>query len=1173
MRVKSWLRPLAVLSAMAAFGVVAPHAASADAASVPWHHPLSYDGGSYWTARVPVLITNTLDAGLQGTPVQVRIEHRDGTGELIGKPVASLRVVTAGGTELLYDLQDSAGIPQRDGALAAGDVITIPAEVGPSQEATVFLYAGNPDAWLPPEWLKASLTNTGFEQAAADAPAGWTPWGVDDQHRMSPDANVSHGGGRSARCEVDEGAEPSWVNYMQGDLPVAKGQKYRFTAWVKAEGVEGKAGWYVHVDGDKPQVVNQTVGWEGSFDWRRVVIDFTVPPGGQRFSCGTLLRGSGVAWYDEASLETLDGGTVSARTLPAETRRLEVVGATAEWPSDDRWKWRVPLYARNFGSQDIAGGVLSFDTRRVRNGIAKLIGFTAEPGVRLIDPQAPDVPLPFVGSLAEEIRVAARVPARSEKLLWMYVTDDARAPGISQHGDLSELVSGEMNVVGNPGMEESEGDRPLGWDAGEEAREAPRRFEARRVRGGVHGEWCLQLTVPAHIADPGWTGWRHKAAVKPSTRYILAGHMKTEGVDGDVRIHGHFLRADGTLTERAFFSTDPRLRGETDWTFTSATVTTPSDCAYLEVHLTMNCHGTVWHDAILLCEAGEGVAGRLEPREPQRGVQAWVVNPLVKVFGEDLPPPAPSRQATLGAARNEYEAFQVAVRGPRDAALTITATPLTGPGGARLDAPMVYRVGRVPIDFPIGYDNTTEPAYHRLLPRRRGNDGWPGRWPDPLIPLRDGRVTLDANVTQSLLFDVRVPGTAVPGQYEGTAELRAAGQSVRVAVSLTVWPFTQPDEKRLPALYDLRRGRGSADIFAGPDRDEAVRTWYRMLARYNVSPAFVEPYPAFEYRDGRVIMDTGKFDEMAHYLLDVLHVNKVYTPRLFYACGWARPPKKVFDLEPFTPEYNQAWAEAYRLFIDHITEKGWRDKFVFYISDEPHQTSEATISGIARIADMARAIAPDVPVYSSTWRYIEGLEGHISQWGVGPQGTFPEERIRQRRAAGDLFWFTTDGQMCTDTPLLAIERLLPWFCFKYDVEAYEFWGVSWWTYDPWERGWHTYIRQSADGVNWRWVRYPNGDGFLTYPGHRLGEPEPLPSIRLIAARDGVDDYELFLALRQHADRGSAEARAALERIQTLVQMPNRGGRYSSYIMTDPDAVQAARMAAGNALSRLAGEAR
>ena len=86
--------------------------------------------------------------------------------------------------------------------------------------------------------------------------------------------------------------------------------------------------------------------------------------------------------------------------------------------------------------------------------------------------------------------------------------------------------------------------------------------------------------------------------------------------------------------------------------------------------------------------------------------------------------------------------------------------------------------------------------------------------------------------------------------------------------------------------------------------------------------------------------------------------------------------------------------------------------------------------------------------------------------------------MAELRAAGDRIWFTTDGQMCTDTPYCAVERLLPHYCFQYGAEAYEFWGVGWLTYDPYEYGWHSYINQSsAPGVHY-YVRYPNGDGFL-----------------------------------------------------------------------------------------------
>ena len=99
------------------------------------------------------------------------------------------------------------------------------------------------------------------------------------------------------------------------------------------------------------------------------------------------------------------------------------------------------------------------------------------------------------------------------------------------------------------------------------------------------------------------------------------------------------------------------------------------------------------------------------------------------------------------------------------------------------------------------------------------------------------------------------------------------------------------------------------------------------------------------------------------------------------------------------------------------------------------------------------------------------------------------------------------------------------------------------------------------------MRYPNGDGFLAYPGMD-GNQEPLPTIRLLAARDGVEDYEIFLALKQFAEKGNQKAIDALAKIRSLVNMKNRGGRYSTVLMPDPDAVHAARVVAGNVLSEL-----
>jgi hypothetical protein len=1127
-----------------------------------WHQSLSYDGGGYWPVRVPIDIQNTTGAALDGSPVRVTLSAADATAALIGRPVASVRVVEAAGAELLFDIAGRDGAPKRAGNLAAGDVLTLPAEAKTDENPTVFIYAGNAKAWLPPDWLTGGqLVNLGFE-SGDDGPTGWTGGSADGQHRMSRVKGGAHSGDYCAKCEVDEGAEKAWVQYNQTGLPVVVGSKYRFTGWVKAQGVKGTAGWYVHVNGVQPQIVNKVEGFEGTYDWRLVTIEFEVPAGGQTFTCGTVLWGTGVAWFDDAKLEQLSGKavTVEGRVGEAEKRELKVIGAEAPWPAGEAWAWRAPLRVRNFDSEATAARTVSFDTRHLRNRLAKILGFDAKPGLQIIDPERPNSPLAFTGKLDEQISAATSMPGRSEKLLWLYASA-APAP-------VKPVAAQQMaNLAINGSMEKGQGVTPEGWVSGLEGEvRAQALWTAKRVRGGVDGDWCLELNAPAEMKEVGWVGWREKAPVKPMVTYFLSGYLKTKGVDGEARIHGHWLKADGSLATNAFFGTSPSYGGDHDWAQTSVMATAPPDASILEIHLTVNCHGTIWHDNVVLTEASMAMAGELEARKPPAELAAWAVNSQVKVFGEDLPPLQMKREVAIGAARNQYEAFQIAVFSPRDAELKVSAGALAGPGGAKLEAPAVYHNRRVPIDFNVGYDSTKEPTYHRMLARNRGGDGWAGWWPDPLVTVRDGKVALKAGVCESIWLDVHVPVDAKPGKYQGPVEVSAGGKTVQVPVALTVWTFTQPEEKHCVAMYDMRVD-GSAMI-KGLGADDTRKAWWRMLARYNVSPSYAEPFPDFKYESGHVTMDARKFDELMPVLLDELHCNRVYTPWLFYAGGWAYTLGKFLGVDPTSPEYEKAWREAYKLFIDHITEKGWRKKFEYYLSDEPAESSKPTIDGLNRLADIAKSVAADVPIYSSTWGYIKGLEGHLTMWGIGPQGTFPQGKIEERREAGDRFIFTTDGQMCTDTPLLAIERILPWLALKYDIEGYEFWGVNWWTYDPWQAGWHKFISQSNEGKEYYWVRYPNGDGFLTYPGSGAGQPEPVASIRLVAAREGVDDYEILMGLQKHAKAGNQEAQQALDRVLELVQIPNAGGRMSTSLMGDPGKFTAARMAAGEVLSRL-----
>jgi hypothetical protein len=401
--------------------------------------------------------------------------------------------------------------------------------------------------------------------------------------------------------------------------------------------------------------------------------------------------------------------------------------------------------------------------------------------------------------------------------------------------------------------------------------------------------------------------------------------------------------------------------------------------------------------------------------------------------------------------------------------------------------------------------------------------------------------------------------------------LIAAGAEtlIELPFSVSVWDFTLPDENHVAAIYDVRLGRG--DERWGKSLDEIYPEMIRFMASRRLCPDAIRPAPVFRLEGDHLAADFSEFDKAAELYFDQLKFPYAYTPWDFYLFGWGHPPKRVFGQLPYDgeppyasadrsqlrPEYKRRYQEMLGLFWDHLKQKGWNKKVILYISDEPFDRHEHIREQMKALCDMIHEVDPEIPIYSSTWKHVPEWDGYLDVWGIGHDGRVPVEKMAELRAAGDRLWFTTDGQMCTDTPYCAVERLLPHYCFRYGVQAYEFWGVAWLTYDPFRFGWHAYIHQTSEPGSSYWVRYPNGDGFLLYPGAAIGHDGIVSSIRFEQAREGVEDYEYLYLLRQliaaaeAAGRDASSAKQVLAQASELVNIPNAGGRYSTKILPDP----------------------
>jgi len=1121
-------------------------------AADPWH-TLVLGGADVWRLRVPLTLTNRSAGNVAGQPTNVRIGRYAGHLDLAGRRAQDVRVCDAAGTEMLFDLRTDAG-RLSTGPIPDGATLVVPCTAPAGATQRLWVYADNPDAFAVPDYLTAgaSFANGGFEALADGQPAGWRLDEGDPQHRLALVTDVARGGQRSVRATVAPGAAATWMAARQTDLGVSAGARYRVTGWVKGDNVVGRAGWYVHVAaGDNPQAVNMVAGdLRGTFDWQQVTITFTAPPQARSLNLGTVLYGTGTAWFDDAQVEVLDAAQpeVTCAVGAPERRELAEIKATGGYEADGRrWEGWAPVVVTNPGPA-VSDALVSATTSPV---LVKLRRGLNPRSLRLVSPLTGKA-LPLL-RLRDQVVFLSDVPARARLTFALWYSRD---PEIGDGPALSatELALGAGNLAPNPSFETG-GAQPDGWAGGTEG-EAQAGVSVTRVGGGKLGEWCGRTLVPA-AAPARWVGWRRAVAIAPSTDYYFAAWTKTAQVDGTgARLWVHHLDAAGKWAGERGWASSTTLHGDNDWTLLGGLVRTPADTAQLEMHLTFNGHGTIWHDGVVLRRAVGSVVGEVQaaPEPGAPALRVWAEDPVVKVFRDTLPASL-TGPVQLAACRSERETLQLCLRAGQDLRDVRVSVTVDG-----LPAPRIERVGYVPIFQPSGYFTVKAEAWERLIPTGQGRtDGWPGWWPDYLAPLPGG-LDLVAGQTQPVWVTFEIPADARPGVHAATVTIDTGGRQVALPVQLRVWSHVLPRRPSLQSIYDVR---------TGTDLDR----WLAFLAERRVGINHLQPEPRFTLRDGKVTMDAAEWDKAAELAFDRHQMSVAYFPQVFYVTGWAHPPRDFQGTKYPSAEYKAAYQQAVKLFWDHVKAKGWSRWLSLYISDEPHFTRPEVVAWLGAVIGYIREVAPDIPVYSSTWGHCPAWDGVLNHWGVGQYGVFPLDKLGARQAAGDKIWFTTDGQMETDTPYNACERLLPYYCFAHKVSGYEFWGINWYTYDPYRYGWHRSIRQADEPGKYYNVRYPHGDGYLTYPGAPLGVAGPISTIRLEQAREGLEDYEIYHALAALAQARPAvreRIAAALAEVRALAPIPNAGGYRSTDILPDPDAVARVRLRCGALLEELAG---
>jgi hypothetical protein len=1168
--------------------------------NIPWHHPLYLPWGEYWRNRIRITYQNESSQDLAGYPLALRIvaPGEENPAATVAIPIAGhdmkeIRVCTPEGNELLWAAYDPDMVRLSQGSLPRHGWLVVPVTCPANGVCELFVYFNNPQAGEVPDYFltRACPVNCGVEEGIGSTPVGWQHDPGDEERRAYWSDERPRSGKKCLAIEVKPGAKPSWIATRQLGIAIMPGARYRFRGWVRAENVEGYAGWYIHVGNDEnPMMIAPTVSaGGGTYDWKVVETEFTAPQRATVASIGTVLWGTGRAWFDDVQWEELDKRTHCVTVHPAESCQLTEVDLAQSWP---RAKDVTQPVAERLHLE-----FLNFDASVKHNVLFCLSGnlligrnsVSGRPAYGLVFASSESIEPLLVGPY---LVWSDRLPAKSRVHRYIYHDDvvsvqhkgQGDVPDAALTGYLS-LLDSEKNLVKNSSFEIGE-TVPDAWTQSGSGDQGVR-FSLDSPSGEGFGRRAARLDVSAGTR-PAWRGWQQKIAVNAGATYLVAGWLKCQDLAGEARIHIHFHDAQGQLVKSGgMTSVGPGIAGTQSWTLLSGLVKVPDDATSLTLHLTMNTTGTLWHDAVLVAEvvSVSNVKKESAPLEKNAFV-TWQVPSIVKVFREDAPV-LDRQSAQVSAAKGEWEAVQLAVRsGTALPEVQVEVIPPCHSSQEKLEQFDVAVVGYVPIDYPTNYYRFDGPEWYRKLPQGApGSDGWAGWWPDPLLPHR--QFPLPAETTQAVWIIFRVPQNAKPGDYQGAIRFLAGGRILaEIPLTVHVWNFALPEKTTFPAIYDVRLGPGR-DVW-GRTLDELYPEIVQFMAERRLCPDKIRPDPVIEYRDGQVKADFTEYDRVARWYFEDLGLPVTYTPQLFYLFGWGFPPRDFFGQMPYPgespfeganrrqlrPEYKAAYQACLKTYWEHMRQNGWSDRVVLYISDEPFDHLPEIREQMIALCEMIREVDPKIPIYSSTWHHVPDWDGSITLWGLGHDGRVSPDKLRALRTGGANVWFTTDGQMCTDTPYCAVERLLPHYCFHHGVSAYEFWGVAWTTYDPYRFGWHSFIPQSDRPGNRYWVRYPNGDGFLIYPGKPIGYPGLVSSIRLEQAREGVEDYEYLKILQTaaeklppvHSDRQMAET--VLAGASQLVTIPNAGGRYSTKILPDPEAIERIRNDLAKVLEKL-----
>lgn len=438
------------------------------------------------------------------------------------------------------------------------------------------------------------------------------------------------------------------------------------------------------------------------------------------------------------------------------------------------------------------------------------------------------------------------------------------------------------------------------------------------------------------------------------------------------------------------------------------------------------------------------------------------------------------------------------------------------------------------------------------------NDAMPSgaEVPDALLPFdtaaeyEENRIAKHTN--QGIYIEISADKAQPAGTYTGEVAILADGARIEIPVSVTVIDYEIPDSPST-MNYFARWGRehyASAELDCTDEIDEI---YFAKMLEYRMSSQL-----PFEGEGGP--------ERYVELLRKYYNVSGFSCYKFFYEATYSAFNDTLVAFNaPLLKTYLKAVAQAS---VEDRTD--YFSKAIFYFStfvDEPDSNPLVTWDMVREIAVNVKQLL--VETDEEIRRELSGMDGfefYLSEVSASLLGIpniipgsysietlenagaaditscagvsrFDTETMREgfRRDNGlPTWWYTGISPQYPYPNMLAnnypvIMRLLSWMQIAYDIDGYLLWDAVNYTHSD-NNGVPVVDNYGSLSATMSTV----SDGKLFYPGAPYGITGPVPSLRAVAYRDGMEDFELLQMVYDLYEEKGLDAADALSSVYAEV---------------------------------------